>query len=418
MKYDCFSFGEGAPGIEPPQFLEQELVRGVRQGFNQYVRPSGNLMLVKQIANIYGQKLKREINPMTEIMVSNGANASLFILMQALVNKGEEVVVFEPYFPPYLEHIEYAQGVVKTCPLEMNDQGKYVFNPDLFRKALSKKTKVLILNNCHNPTGKIFTREELEIISDILDKEFPDVYVISDEVYEFLNFESQPYNYFANIRNNFRKTFSVFSGGKLFCATGWKVGWTIAPADILKPAHLISNTVYYGFNSPGQYAVARSLTTAQQPDFYEGGLNYIESLQYQFKATRDYLYDQLQNHSDIPFKCILPQSGYFMMIDISKTKSMIPEKYLQSHDYEEDLDSKLNRNKVYMPNGKIPLDLAFSRWLALERGIISMPGSLFYHIDSQYKNDNYVRFAICRGMDKTQAGIKRLQQGLRAIRKI
>ena len=192
---------------------------------------------------------------MTEIMVSNGANASLFILMQALLKEGEEVVLFEPYFPPYLEHIEYAKGVIKTVPLEMSNDGsgKYKFNVDLFRKAFSKKTKVLILNNCHNPTGKIFNKEELETISDILDKEYPDVYVVSDEVYEFLIFneDAEPYNYFANIRNNFRKTFSVFSGGKLFCATGWKIGWTIAPADILAPAQLISNTAYYGFNSPG-----------------------------------------------------------------------------------------------------------------------------------------------------------------------
>jgi len=214
------------------------------------VRPSGNLLLVNKIAEIYGKRLNRNVNPLTEIMVTNGANASIFVLLQALVNDGEEIIAFEPYFPPYLEHIEYAKGHYKTVPLELNEKGEWTFNPELLRKTLTSKTKVLILNNSHNPTGKCFSRKELEEISKILD-EYPNVVVLSDEVYEFLTYDNNEHLLFANIGNNFNRTLSIFSGGKLFCATGWKIGWTVGPAELLKNAHVISNTVYYGFNSPG-----------------------------------------------------------------------------------------------------------------------------------------------------------------------
>lgn len=141
---------------------------------------------------------------------------------------------------------------MKTIPLEYDEDTKnFTFNEEIFKKAFSKKTKVFILNNCHNPTGKVFSKEELEWITDFLDKEYPDVFVISDDVYEFLTFEGNPYHCFASLKNNFRKTYSLFSGGKLFCATGWKLGWTIAPKDILAPAHLASNTSFYGVNSTG-----------------------------------------------------------------------------------------------------------------------------------------------------------------------
>lgn len=115
---------------------------------------------------------------------------------------------------------------------------------------MSAKTKVLIINSPHNPTGKVFTRKELETITEILE-DFPHIVVFSDEVYEFLTFDEREHVYFATIGDNFKKTISIYSGGKLLSCTGWKVGWVIGPEYIVRLGGIIANTVFYCFNTPG-----------------------------------------------------------------------------------------------------------------------------------------------------------------------
>lgn len=151
-----------------------------------------------------------------------------------------------------------ANAVYKPVPLELI-QGKWLFDPVKFKQALTSKTKILILNNAHNPTGKLFTLQELELITSILDEEYPNVIVLSDDVYEFLIFDGKESTLFASIGNNFMKTVSVFSGGKFFSATGWKVGWAIGPADIINAASVISTATIYCVNAPAQIAMARCL---------------------------------------------------------------------------------------------------------------------------------------------------------------
>lgn len=153
-------------------------------------------------------------------------------------------------------------------PLELKE-GKWIYDVDHLKKALSTKTKVVILNNAHNPTGKLFTREELEGITNVLN-EYPNVIVISDDVYEFLVFDGKETTLFASIGDNYNKTVSVFSGGKLFSATGWKVGWGIGPADIINAASVISTTTIYCVNAPAQIAMARCLgETIERKDYKE-----------------------------------------------------------------------------------------------------------------------------------------------------
>jgi aspartate/methionine/tyrosine aminotransferase len=141
-----------------------------------------------------------------------------------------------------------AGAKVRFVPLEFKD-GKWSFNQDNLKSVLSDKTKVLILNNAHNPTGKLFTDSELHTISDII-KEYPHLIVLSDDVYEYLVFDGKETILFASIADNWNRTVSVFSGGKLFSATGWKVGWGIGPADIINAASIVSTTTVYCINAP------------------------------------------------------------------------------------------------------------------------------------------------------------------------
>ena len=165
---------------------------------------------------------------MKEVFVSQGANGSLCSYIQAFVNPGDQLVTFEPMFPMYLDHVALCAGQIKTVPLTYT-QSRWRFNGAELRAALaSGPTKMLVLNSPHNPTGKVFSREEYEEITSIL-KDFPEVVVLSDEVYDFLTFDDREHVHFASIGDNWDKTVSVFSGGKLLNATGWKVGWAVGP---------------------------------------------------------------------------------------------------------------------------------------------------------------------------------------------
>lgn len=162
VKYSCLSLGEGAPNVMPPQFLIQDMIDAMNAGHNQYTRTFGVPALVKKIAEIYGPKLGRELDPMKEVMVTQGANGALMAFINAFCNKGEEVVCFEPMFPLYLDHSEFAGGKVNGVPLSLDAQGEWKFDPAVLRAALSKPTaKVFVFNTPHNPTGKVFTREEI-----------------------------------------------------------------------------------------------------------------------------------------------------------------------------------------------------------------------------------------------------------------
>lgn len=219
---------------------------------------------------------------MSEVIVGVGAYQVIFDLLQTFIDpsKEEEVVLFEPAYPCYYDHISFAQGVVRSAKLDFKD-GAFHFDPETFKAALNDKTKVLILNNAQNPTGKIFTKDEFEQISKILE-DYPKVLIIADDVYDFLTFDDKPFETFASIGNNFHKTVTVYSGGKLYNCTGWKCGWGIGPAELLKPAGLHNYGSIYCSNNPTQVAMARGFRKAQQSGYLGTELNYIQTIQKEF----------------------------------------------------------------------------------------------------------------------------------------
>ena len=185
---------------------------------------------------------------MKEVLITAGANGALSSFMLALVNPGEEVVVFEPCFPMHLDHLDIAGGVHKAVPLVEKD-GYWVFDPEVLRATLSQNTQVLILNSPHNPTGKCFSKEEQESITEIL-KDFPNCIVLSDEVYDKLTYDGEKHVPFATIGDNWNRTVSIYSGGKMLLATGWKVGWAIGPERIIRLGGIVNNTTTYCTNNP------------------------------------------------------------------------------------------------------------------------------------------------------------------------
>ena len=224
---------------------------------------------------------------MKEVIVTLGANGSLMAFINALCNKGDEVVTFCPMFPLYLDHIEMSGAKLNSVPLEYHDD-KWTFNPDTLRAALSREeAKVLVINTPHNPTGKVFTKDEIQVISDILD-DCPHVVTLSDEVYDFLTFDGTTHTSFATVGNNWHRTVSIFSGGKLLNCTGWKVGWSVGPANLIRLGAIIVNATYYTHNMHSQVSIANSLDKAKEPG-YEGELCFSDSVKKLFVENRDYL---------------------------------------------------------------------------------------------------------------------------------
>lgn len=239
-------------------------------------------------------------------------------------------------------------------------------------------------------------------------KDFPNVIVLSDEVYDFLTFDGQKFIPFASIGDNFNRTVTVYSGGKLFNATGWKCGWAIGPSYLIKPAGLLTYASIYCSTTPIQVAMSKSLDRINVPD-YKDGLSYVDSVCKEFQEVRDLFIKELKK-IDLPIKTLNCESGYFLMADISACKDLIPSQFKESHDFEElkEGEAGVTKNRYFMEDGRVPLDLAFCRWIAVTRGVIMMPCSLFYHKTSQIKEDRYARIAICKGMETSVKAIKRL----------
>mmetsp|Transcript_28387 Transcript_28387/g.42991 ORF Transcript_28387/g.42991 Transcript_28387/m.42991 type:complete len:413 (+) Transcript_28387:62-1300(+) len=377
-KYGGLSLGQGAPGHPPPTFLRDHMLQAIKDGHNQYCRTFGHPELITKVAEVYGKLLGRELDPYKEILITGGANGALGSFIVGLCDPGDEVVLFEPAYPAYYDHIELSGATIKAAPLRADSDGEWQFDPEELRSILNEKTKLFILNSPQNPTGKCFSRAEMETISKILD-DFPNIVVISDEVYDFLTFDGLEHVRFATIGDNWKRTVTMYSGGKLLNATGWKVGWVIGPNKILHLGAVINNCTTFVSNTPGQVAFAHSLDEAYAKG-PNGEPSFVEQTGTDFKEVRDYLFKEVKE-MNLPWEPLPCHSGYFLMVNIDKCKDLIPKKYFESHDYApaDEFGRTINANRYYMPDGSIPMDLAFARWMGQEHGVAMMPNSLFYH---------------------------------------
>ncbi len=175
-------------------------------------------------------------------------------------------------------------------------------------------------------------------------EEFPHVVILSDEVQDFLEFESSSgHVYIHNVRNNHTKTISVWSGGKIFSATGWHVGWAIGPNHILRGAANILSTILYSPNTPGQVAIAKCLTRMSLPNYIRD-ISFFDYYKEKVGKSRQYFKDADFQKLRLPFRPLPSEGGYFVLADVSELRSIIPVKYMRSHDYENDKNTKIPKN--------------------------------------------------------------------------
>jgi len=402
------NLGQGFPDWEPPKFFQDNVDKYfTNDAYYQYTRNTGDVKLVESIARNYEKSYKRKINPMTEIVVGAGAVNVLFVALTALVYPGDEVIILEPFYDCYLPQVQFNGGKVVGVPMNppkkrskseykkiTNDlKDDWTVDFDLLEKAFNKNTKILLLNTPNNPTGKIFTYEELHKFIKILEK-FPKVILIMDEVYEFMigtQYKEVPR--MASIPEMWERTLTIHSAGKIFSATGIRIGWAIGPNYLIRQVIAQFQFSTFCISQPMQNTIADCLDEANKP--YMGYENYYMWLTNHYNNLRNHFLENLALRENIDIDLFCPEGSYFIIADISKHN---PE---TKHFLVEDENDK---SLIYHKDFKFLLNLCH------DYKVVAIPCSPFYTEEHKHIGENFIRFAFCKEiktMDKAFENLSR-----------
>jgi N-succinyldiaminopimelate aminotransferase len=365
QQYNALNLGQGKPDFDTPPDVLMQLVKALLAGqFNQYAPGPGTPSLRKAVADHAARFYSLDIDPARGVIVTAGATEGILSSILGLVDPGEEVIVIEPFYDSYVPNIIMANAVPVHVPLH---PPTWTFDPAELRAAFSKKTRALILNTPQNPSGRVFTREELSLIAELCIEH--DVTVISDEVYEHLLFSQAQHVPIATLPGMFERTVTISSAGKLFSATGWKIGWVSGPPDLVEGVARAHQFVTFAVHHPTQEAVAFALNF---PD------SYYQDFRSMYEAKLHLITSALDSGG---LKYRAPQGTYFIMADYSDVFAGTPTE--------------------------------FTRHLIKEIGVACIPPESFYGEEHKYLCQGYVRFAFCKSDEmllQTQERLAKLRR--------
>lgn len=355
--HHAVNLGQGFPDFDGPEFLKKIAFEKMNEGHNQYAPFPGTPHLRQEISNYYNKFYSLKFDPEKEVTVTVGATEALYLVINAVVNPGDEVIVLEPFYDSYVASIKLAGGV--PVPVTMHGPD---FNVDIgeLKKALSPRTKMLILNNPHNPTGKVWSKEELTALAELAASH--DLFILSDEVYEFLVFDGAKHIPTATLEGLKERTITVSSAGKTFGLTGWKIGWICANEKVTNACRLLHQYVTFAVATPLQEAVAEGLSKLS---------DYLPGFVSLYKGKRDYFYEEMMK---LGFEFKRPQGTYFMMVPI---------------------------------RGKTSLkDVDYAMKLIKENKVATVPPSAFYLKSAE--GESYLRFCFAKKDETLKEAIKNL----------
>lgn len=367
-RHGAVNLGQGFPDFDGPAAIKEAAQRAIRDGGNQYAMGAGarelRVAIAEHSARFYGQT----VDPDTMVTVTSGATEAILDTLLGLVDPGDEVVAFEPFYDSYDANITFVGATARFVPLRPPDadHAQWWFDRDEVRAAFNPRTRLLILNTPHNPTGKVFTRDELTFLGELC-AEF-DVKVLSDEVYEHLVFEPARHLRPATLPGLAERTVTVSSGGKTFSLTGWKVGWVIAPPPLRDAVQRAHQFVTFATAAPLQAAMAEAL---RLPDAY------FTELTASYAAKRERLLTGLREAGLTAFA---PEGSYFILADITRQG--------------------------------FADDVAFCRHLVSEVGVAAIPPSVFYGPAHRHLGQGLARFAFCKTEAVLDEAVRRLRAGL------
>lgn len=374
--YKAVNLGQGFPDFSPPKFVQDAFCEAVKGGpqMHQYTRAFGHPHLVNSLATFFSRLVGHEINPLEDILITVGAYQALFCAFQALVDEGDEVIIVEPFFDCYQPMVKMAGGKPVYVPLRPRTEdktvlssGDWVLSADELASKITPRTKAIVINTPNNPLGKVYKVEELQMIADLCIKN--DILCISDEVYEWLTYDDAKHVKIATLPGMWERTITVGSAGKTFSATGWKVGWAISSSHLIKHMKTLHQNSVYHCATAAQEAVARGFD--REYEVFGTSESYFQQLPAMLHNKRKKLAMSLES---VGLKPIMPEGGYFMIVDIS---SLNPDL--------KDLDIK---DESY--------DFKFVKWLIKEKGLATIPVSAFYSPQHQKDFDKYIRFCFVK----------------------
>lgn len=296
----AINLGQGFPDTDGPAAILDAAREAIAAGANQYPPAIGIPALREAIAGHQKRFYDLSVDADTETLVTVGATEAIASTILALCEPGDEVVVFEPYYDSYAASIALAGAVRRTVPLRFPD---FSFEESALRAAFSPQTRLVLLNNPHNPTGKVFTRAELELIATVAREH--DVIVVTDEVYEHLTFDGVPHVPMATLPGMAERTLTISSAGKTFSVTGWKVGWVTGPAELVTAVRTVKQFLTYVGSGPFQPAVAVALDLEE---------SYYREFAASMQRKRDILVSGLEA-AGLPIS--VPGGTYFVIADVA-----------------------------------------------------------------------------------------------------
>lgn len=360
QQHGALNLGQGRPDFDAPGDIIEMAMHALQAGkYNQYAPGPGTVGLRRAVADHAKTRYSLDIDANDGVVITAGATEAIFSSVLGLVDRGDEVIVIEPYFDSYVPNITMAGAVPVFVPLHPPE---WTFDPDELRQAFNAKTRALILNTPHNPTGRVFTREELTLIATLCQEH--DVTVVSDEVYEHLVFDSACHIPIASLPGMFERTVTASSLGKTFSVTGWKIGWVYGAPELVKGVAQAHQFVTFAVNHPAQEAAAYALNLPA---------SYYEAFRAMYTVKRDLLMSALRRAG---LKAKQPEGTYFVMADFSAV-------------FDGD-------------------DIEFARHLTSEIGVACIPPTFFYSHDHAHMASTQARFAFCKSDELLREAGERL----------
>ncbi len=352
------NLGQGFPDVDGPSEMLDAAVAAIRGGRNQYPPGPGVPELLQAIAAHQDRFYGLTVDPHREVLVTAGATEAIAATILALCEPGDEVVTFEPYYDSYAATIALAGAVRRTSVLRFPD---FAVDVDSLTAAFSERTRLVLLNSPHNPTGKVFTRAELELVADLARRH--DAWVVTDEVYEHITFDGVAHIPMATLPGMAERTLTISSAGKTFSATGWKVGWVTGPAPAVAAVRAVKQFLTFVSAGPFQPAVATALAL---PDAVYADL--ASSLQ----GKRDLVCAALES---VGLPVSSPQGTYFVIADLASL--------------------------AVGASG-----VALCEELVRRCGVVGIPVSVFH--DDVTAAPTLVRFAVCKRDEVLREAVRRI----------
>lgn len=359
QRHGAVNLSQGFPDFPAPEPVKAAAQRAIAQDVNQYAVTWGSRGLREAIAADITRRYGLAIDPDTQVTVCCGSTEAMMATILGIVDPGDEVIVFEPFYENYGPDAILSGATPRFVTLREPD---WSFDPDELAAAFSDRTRAIIINTPNNPTGKVFTRAELEIIARLCQQW--DVVAITDEIYEHITYDGATHVPLMTLDGMAERTVTINSVSKTFSVTGWRVGWAISPPALASGIRKVHDFLTVGSPAPLQEAAAFALSL---------GDDYYSDLAAHYAARRDRLMDTLTRSG---FVCHQPSGAYYIMTDIA--------------------------------GFGFPDDVAFVRHLVTEIGVAAVPGSSFYREAS--RGSTKVRFCFCKKDETLDEAARRLEK--------